>query len=131
MKDNITFIMHRDWLENIKDLPIDQQDKIIADMVRYGVDLDLKHAHDPVVNSVVNMVKKSIDFSKEKYQQKVEMSKVAGRKKTIDDEQVYSLAREVKPQAKLRKFLEFLNQQLIIAQVGKIGKMKIFISKKL
>ena len=96
MKDNITFIMHRDWLENIKDLPIDQQDKIIADMVRYGVDLDLKHAHDPVVNSVVNMVKKSIDFSKEKYQQKVEMSKVAGRKKTIDDEQVYSLAREGK-----------------------------------
>lgn len=96
MKDNITFIMHRDWLENIKDLPIDQQDKIIADMVRYGVNLDLKHANDPVVNSVVNMVKKSIDFSKEKYQQKVEMSKVAGRKKTIDDEQVYSLAREGK-----------------------------------
>ena len=96
MKDNITFIMHRDWLENIKDLPIDQQDKIIADMVRYGVDLDLEHANDPVVNSVVNMVKKSIDFSKEKYQQKVEMSKAAGRKKTIDDEQVYSLAREGK-----------------------------------
>lgn len=96
MKDNITFIMHRDWLENIKDLPIDQQDKIIADMVRYGVDLDLEHVNDPVVNSVVNMVKKSIDFSKEKYQQKVEMSKVAGRKKTIDDEQVYSLAREGK-----------------------------------
>ena len=96
MKDNVTFIMHGDWLENIKALPIEQQDKIIADMVRYGVGMDQVHAADPMVCSVVNMVKKSIDFSKEKYQQKVDMSKTAGRKKTVNDRQIYDMARDGK-----------------------------------
>jgi hypothetical protein len=32
------------------------------------------------------MLKSRIDYSKDKYQQKVEMSKTAGRKKKIDDE---------------------------------------------
>jgi hypothetical protein len=43
---------------------------------------------------MVNMLKNRIDYSKEQYAKKVEMSKSAGRKKKIDDQQIYDLARE-------------------------------------
>ena len=31
-----TFVFYGEWLDNIKDLPVEEQDKIIADVVRYG-----------------------------------------------------------------------------------------------
>lgn len=89
-----TFIVHKEWLENIAGLPIEQQDKIIAEFVRYGVGIDSQHSSDAVVGAFVNMLKSRIDYSKDKYQQKVEMSKTAGRKKKIDDEQIYELAQQ-------------------------------------
>ena len=42
MENNITFIMRREWLENIEDLPVEQQDKIIADMKKLDADTDYK-----------------------------------------------------------------------------------------
>lgn len=84
--EDITFVVHREWLENIKGLPVEQQDKIIAEIVRYGVELESQHTDDTVTQALVNMVKSRIDFSKDKYGQKVEMSKAAGRKKVVDDD---------------------------------------------
>lgn len=89
-----TFIVHKEWLDNIAGLPVEMQDKVIADFVRYGVGLNLEHSEDPVTQSMVNMLKNRIDYSKEQYAKKVEMSKSAGRKKKLDDQQVYELARE-------------------------------------
>lgn len=62
-----TFIVHKEWLDNIADLPVEQQDKIIAEFVRYGVELELRHGDDAVVSAFVNMLKGRIDYSKEKY----------------------------------------------------------------
>ena len=70
-----TFIIHRDWLKNIEGLPVEQQDKIIAEIVRYGVEMDSQHNDDPITQAFVNMVKGSIDFSKDKYSQKIEAGK--------------------------------------------------------
>lgn len=100
-----TFIVHKEWLDNIAGLPVEMQDKIIADFVRYGVGLNLEHSEDPVTQSMVNMLKNRIDFSKEQYAKKVEMSKSAGRKKKLDDQQVYELARAGKSAAEVAEIL--------------------------
>jgi len=89
-----TFIVHKEWLDNIAGLPVEMQDKVIADFVRYGVGLNLEHSEDPVAQAMVNMLKNRIDFSKEQYAKKVEMSKSAGRKKKVSDQQIYELAQD-------------------------------------
>lgn len=92
MAQDITFIVHREWLDSIKNLPIEQQDKIIAEFVRYGTDLGLKHPDDALTQSFVNILKSRIDFSKNKYEKKVQAGKSAGRKKKIDDDEILRLA---------------------------------------
>lgn len=107
MDNNVTFIMHKAWLENIRGLPLEQQDQVIAEIVRYGVEMESQHNDDPVVQAFVNMVKGSIDHTKDKYQQKLDMSKTAGRKKKINDEEIYSLAREGKSSSEIAELLGY------------------------
>lgn len=92
MTQDVTFIVHREWLDSIKNLPIEQQDKIIAEFVRYGTDLGLKHPDDALTQSFVNILKSRIDFSKNKYEKKVQAGKSAGRKKKVDDDEILRLA---------------------------------------
>lgn len=92
MAQDVTFIVHREWLDSIKNLPIEQQDKIIAEFVRYGTDLGLKHSDDALTQSFVNILKSRIDFSKNKYEKKVQAGKSAGRKKKVDDNEILRLA---------------------------------------
>jgi DNA-binding NarL/FixJ family response regulator len=92
MAQDVTFIVHREWLDSIKNLPIEQQDKIIAEFVRYGTDLGLKHPDDALTQSFVNILKSRIDFSKNKYEKKVQAGKSAGRKKKVDDDEILRLA---------------------------------------
>ena len=77
---DITFVVHSEWLESIKGLPLEQQDKIIAEIVRYGANCKLEYEDDAGIASVVNLLKGRIDFSKNKYAQKIEAGKVGGRK---------------------------------------------------
>jgi hypothetical protein len=51
------------------------------------------------------MLKNIIDYSKTQYEKKVEMSKTAGRKKKVDDNQVYALAREGRSAAEVADIL--------------------------
>lgn len=92
MAQDVTFIVHREWLDSIKNLPIEQQDKIIAEFVRYGTDLGLKHPDDALTQSFVNILKSRIDFSKNKYEKKIQAGKSAGRKKKVDDDEILRLA---------------------------------------
>lgn len=92
MAQDVTFIVHREWLDSIKNLPIEQQDKIIAEFVRYGTDLGLKHPDDALTQSFVNILKSRIDFSKNKYEKKVQAGKRAGRKKKVDNDEILRLA---------------------------------------
>ena len=91
-----TFIMRGEWIENIATLPLDMQDKVLAEIVRYGTRQPTQYDNDPIIFSIVNGYKGSIDNSINDYERKVEMSKTAGRKKKIDDQKVYELAREGK-----------------------------------
>lgn len=92
MAGDTTFIVHSEWLDNIGNLSIEQQDKIIAEIIRYGTGKELAHADDAITQAFVNMVKGRIDYSKDKYAQKVEAGNNAGRKKKINDADVWNLA---------------------------------------
>lgn len=95
MGENVTFIFYGDWLNSIQGLPVDIQDKIIADIVRYGVEEEMQHTDDMTVQMAVNFTKRAIDDSKNKYKEKIEMGKVGGKaKRKVDDKAIYDLARQ-------------------------------------
>lgn len=87
-----TFIFHSDWLDNINDLPLEEQEKVIAEIVRYGTGRPLEHTDDKLVSMAVNFVKKSIDFSKGKYEEKKLNGQTHGRVKKVNDYEVWKLA---------------------------------------
>ena len=89
---DVTFVVHKEWLDAIELLPIDQQDKIIADIIRHGTELPAAHADDPNVVSYVNLLRGRIDASKNEYAKKKENGTTNGRKKMLDSKEVYRLA---------------------------------------
>ena len=91
-----TFIMRGEWLDNIETLPLEMQDKVLAEIVRYGTKKQTKYDNDPIIFSIVNGYKGRIDSTAQDYEKKIEMSKTAGRKKKLDDQKVYELARQGK-----------------------------------
>ena len=99
---DVTFIVHSDWLENIQDLSVEQQDKVIADIVRYGTGKELMHDDDPMIRSLVNMVKGSIDYSKDKYAAKTQSP---GRKKSVNEEAITELVKQGKKSAEIAEIL--------------------------
>lgn len=91
-----TFVMRGEWIDNISTLPPDIQDKVLADIVRFGTGRETLYDDDPIVFSLVNGYKGSMTNTTNEYLKRLEMSKSAGRKKKIDDQRVYELAREGK-----------------------------------
>ena len=88
-----TFIMRGEWIDNISTLPAEIQDKVLADIVRFGTGRPTLYDNDPIVFSLVNGYKGSMVNTTNDYKKKIEMSKSAGRKKKIDDKQIYELAK--------------------------------------
>lgn len=89
-KKDITFIFHSDWLDHVSGLDIEDQDKVIAEIVRYGAGRELKHADDKVIFAMVNFCKGGIDYSKDKYAEKVENGKKnGGKNKKYTDQIIY------------------------------------------
>lgn len=91
-----TFIVRGEWLENIETLPLEMQDKILAEIVRYGTRKPMRYEDDAVVFSIVNGYKGRIDSTIRDYESKLDMSKTAGRKKKVDDMKIYELAKQGK-----------------------------------
>ena len=91
-----TFVMRGEWIDNISTLPAELQDKVLADIVRFGTGRPTLYDSDPIVFSLVNGYKGSMTNTTNEYLKKIEMSKTAGRKKKIDDQKVYELARQGK-----------------------------------
>lgn len=89
-----TFIFYGEWIDNIASLPADMQDKVLAELARYGSRKELQYEDDPIISAIVNGYKGRIDKNIYDYELKVEMSKTAGRKKKLDEQKVYDLARE-------------------------------------
>lgn len=105
MPEDKTFIFHKDWFDSISALPSEQQDKILGDIIRYGIEVPPLHSDDPVITALVNLIKGRIDFSKEKYSQKVSASQKGGRKKVANDDDIYALAMQGKTSAEIAEEL--------------------------
>lgn len=89
-----TFIVRGEWLENIETLPLEMQDKVLAEIVRYGTRKPTQYDNDPIIFSIVNGYKGRIDSTAKDYEKKIEMSKTAGRKKKLDENKIYELAQQ-------------------------------------
>ena len=87
-----TFIFRKEWIDNIEMLDEDTQDQILGDLARYGAGIPLKHQNNPIVAAFVESQKKRIDLSAAAYEEKLVMSKNAGRKATVDKSRIYELA---------------------------------------
>lgn len=106
MEDKLNrFVFYGEWLDSIKSMPLEVQDKIIAEIVRYGTNEVRCHEDDAVVTMAVNFTKGAIDHSKTEYLKKVEAGKNSGRKKMVDDKKIYELAREGKKSAEIADIL--------------------------
>lgn len=92
---DVTFIVHSDWLKNIETLPLEDQDKIIADFVRYGAERKTEHDGNPYVFSQVNQLKGLIDSSKKRYEESVKMGQsTGGRKKKFSEDSIVELLQQ-------------------------------------
>ena len=100
-----SFVFKKKWIEKIAALPMEQQDQILAEIVRYGTGSELKYKDNAVINSMVKLITDEIDFSKEKYSERLVMSQFAGRKKKIDNEQVLRLALQGKNSTEIAEIL--------------------------
>lgn len=93
---DVTFIVHGEWLDSINTLPAEIQDKVIADIIRYGTEKEMLYTDDPIVYSLVNMVKSKIDYSKDKFEESRKKGTTVGRKKMYSDEIIFKMAKEGK-----------------------------------
>lgn len=99
------FVFYGEWLDNIKDLPLDVQDKIIAEIVRYGTDMERQYIDDAMVSMAVNFTKGAIDNSKNEYLKKIEAGNNYGRKKVASDEEIHALAIQGKKSSEIADIL--------------------------
>ena len=104
-----TFIMRGEWLDNIETLPLDMQDKVLAEIVRYGTKKPTKYDDDPIIFSLVNAYKGRIDSTAQDYAKKVEMSKTAGRKKKLDDNKILVAATEMNTSEEIDKYVSLVS----------------------
>ena len=91
MADSNTFIFRSDWLDHLTNLDSIIQAKIVYDITAYGCGREPLFADDPVVTSMVNFVRGSIDFSKDKYEAKTH----GGTKKRFRDSDIYDVAHKI------------------------------------
>lgn len=105
-ENDVTFVFHKEWLDNIKCADIDTQNKIIADLVRYGCGVECVQ-DEALIKAYINSIKGRIDYSKEKYQEKVGRGECkSGRKPKIDNNLVYKLANEGKNSTEISEILK-------------------------
>ena len=87
----VSFVFFTNWITDLDMLDLDMQDKIIAEIARYGAGLPLKYEEDPIIHTFAKTRFGSIDNVKAKYQAKVEKSKMGGRPSTIDHMKIKEL----------------------------------------
>lgn len=82
--ETASFVFFTNWITDLDMLDLDMQNKIIAEIARYGAGLPLKYEDDPIIYTFAKTRFGSIDNVKAKYQAKIEQSKNGGRPTKVD-----------------------------------------------
>lgn len=101
IEDIDTFIFHKEWFDDIKDLEKDVQAKVIFDICRKGANLEPLFGDDVTVRSLVNVLSRNVNGSKNAYVNKINMGKAGGAKKRFNPKDIYDLARSGKSVAEI------------------------------
>ena len=96
-----SFIAYKSWIQSIEHLSPEDQDKCLADIMRYGVGMEPRHTEEPQVVLCLNLIKGQIDASRDRYEARKMLGENLGRKKSFSDMAVYNLAREGKTSAQI------------------------------
>lgn len=99
MNEDVTFIMRRNYLDKNENLPQDIYLKVVAEICHYGCEKEPLFPDDALVQALVNAYKDGIDYSKDKYAQKIK----GGRPQKISDEMILEGIREGKTAAEMAK----------------------------
>ena len=97
MTDDVTFIMRRSFLDKIEKLPQETYLKVIAEICHYGCEKEPLFPDDIMIQTMINMYKDNIDFSKERYAAKIN----GGRPKKVTDEMIIQGFNEGKSAAEM------------------------------
>ena len=70
-KEITTFIFYKEWVDALDGIEPNIQDKVIAEIARYGCGLPLLYENDSNIASYVKLLKGRIDYKKNEYAHKV------------------------------------------------------------
>lgn len=98
MANGNTFIFFPEWLEDLKSLSDDRAifNEAIAEIVLYGAGAEWQNmlTDNKLIQAITNHAKRDLEFSKSKYQNKIESGKNGGRPKKVNDKEIYELAKK-------------------------------------
>ena len=88
-----TFIFYPDWLDFIERIN-DDNDKLdlYNIIVSYGCHGEYQNKNPMMTAVFESLIKPKIDIAQGRYEEKISAGKTYGRKKTIDDDQIKTLA---------------------------------------
>ncbi len=86
-----SFVFYKNWIADLDRLDVDMQDKVIAELARYGCGMPLAHEDDVIISTLAKQHFGGIDVVKQRYQDKVERSKTGGRPTSIDHKRIREL----------------------------------------
>lgn len=95
MRDIDRIIVMRNWIDNVKGMLNEKQlQEYTSAILMYGLYEEYHKSDDVAVQMALNFVLPQIDMMLDSYEEKKKVGQKVGRKKTVDDVQVWKLFRE-------------------------------------
>lgn len=100
-------IVMKHWIDSVKNMLNEQQmQEFSYAILMYGLYEEYHKSNDVAVQMALNFVWPQIDMMIEGYEEKREMGKKMGRKKTVDDTVVWQMFQEGKKAPEIAKLLD-------------------------
>ena len=88
-------VVMKDWLDQVeKRANQEQKYELCYKLLRYGIYEEYEESGDPLVNVLMDMYLPQVDAMQEAYDIKVSNAQKGGRPSTIDNKQIWTLAKQ-------------------------------------
>lgn len=107
------------WFNNFKSKLSDEQfQQVCCGIIKYGLWREKEEFNDLSVDVVLGFIYEQIERMQDSYDFKVENSKKAGRPKTINDVEIYNLARQGKRANEIAAELHIASVKTVYSSEG-------------